>query len=597
MKKPLFLSPHPVRMSKHYKRYDIEVPKELLDMKPSKPDLSCLKYPLPLRKADYTCSSFCENGVRWLGGNGGVTRFDPNAKLESDVIMFFSADRDLLDNNVRAVIAEENSAWVLTDSGVTHIELVTISCEEKAKLLLNETLSCVARHDMVSQRMLSEPRNVKSGVPFGHSDNDGCFSAGFAIGEIFRYATLKKEKGGDHPETVKAREIAMTASEACLLLMYVSGRGDGFVARTYVAGNEPVPDDGLFYKKNGETAVCINTTFARKKGLVGKEVKADAPIPDRLARHYRDEGHKDTDITYKGDTSSDEITLHYLHILVAHEFLGSEDAEYDSLLTAAAESTLGHIIGHGYELYECDGKPTTWAKWSESYFNTGMGWADACLNAAELLMYLRVTMHVSGRTEPWQVEYDKLVEAGYAELTLKHLDRYNQMCVLGGLDLREDLMYGDHMLAVASFWGLITLEPDNGLREKYKAAFRTWRSTLDAEHNPGYDFPYMLVCPEDEELFDSEPYAVWFYRFNASRLAAGVSLDKRYDIPVKINRGGYTETSCLLPPDERFISKYDRNPLKYANEDSGGIHCVESCYPYTFAYWIGRFFGFIKEER
>ena len=59
---------------------------------------------------------------------------------------------------------------------------------------------------------------------------------------------------------------------------------------------------------------------------------------------------------------------------------------------------------------------------------------------------------------------------------------------------------------------------------------------------------------------------------------------------------GYRQTSVLLPPDERFISKYDRDPLEYKNEDSGGLNVVENCYVYTYAYWIGRYFGFIEGE-
>ena len=94
--------------------------------------------------------------------------------------------------------------------------------------------------------------NVKSAVSYGHSDNDGSFTVGFSIGEIFRYATLKKELGDYAPETLKARESATRACEACLLLMYIAGRGNGFVARSYLTTAEPIPDDGLFYKKNGE---------------------------------------------------------------------------------------------------------------------------------------------------------------------------------------------------------------------------------------------------------------------------------------------------------------------------------------------------------
>lgn len=594
MVKAVKLYPQLTRVISHFKKYDLEVPKELLETRPKKPDLSNFPYPLPQKKKDYTC--FCEgnNGVMWYGSNGGVTRYDPNAQSLSDKVMYFSAHRDLADNNVGALVADGDGVWVLTATGVTHIEMIKMSTEEKAYLLLNETLTYVQRHGMVSQKHLAEAGNVKSAVEFGHSDNDGCFSSGFAIGEIFRYATLKKEKGDYAEETLAARDVAFRASEATLLLMYIAGRGDGFVARTYLTSSEPVPDDGIFFKKNGKTAVCLNTTLARKKGFVGLEAKADATIPERLRKLYTAEGFEDTDITYKGDTSSDEITLHYLHILVAHEFLGCEDPEYDELLKNAAVSTMNHIIDGGFVLREADGNSTTWAKWNEEYFNSEMGWADACLNAGQLLFYLKVTMHVTGESGKWQKTYDELCEKGYDKLTVKHFDRFHQVCLLDGVEDRQEIMYGDHMLAVASLWGLTTLEKDPERLELYRQAFRSWRYSLYPEFTPGYDFLYFLSDPENAKP-DEERIRTWFYRFNISRVASGISFDCRRDYPVKTYKGGFSEVSALPPNDERFIAKYDRDPLEYKNSDSGSVFCVESCYVYTFAYWIGRYFGFIEE--
>lgn len=591
---PVKLTPQLTRVISHYKKFDIEVPKALLEMRPKAPDLTDFPYPLPQKKSDYTCFCESQNGVIWYGSSGGVTRFDKNAELLCDKVMYFSAQRDLMDNNVKSVVADGDGVWVLTDSGVTHIDMVKMTMQQKAYRLLDETLTYVQRHGMVSNKNLSEPLNVKSAVDFGHSDNDGGFTAAFAIGEIFHYATLRREKGEFNPETVHAREVAMRASEATLLTMFISGRGDGFVSRSYVTKSEPLPDDGLFFKKNGATAVCLNTTEARKRKLVGFEVKADEPIPERLRKLYTDEGYEDTDIIYKSDTSSDEITLHYLHILVAHEFFGGEDPEYDSLLKLAATNTMSHIIKGGYALIDANGSQTTWARWNMEYFKTYDGWADACLNAQQLLMYLRVTMRVTGESGIWQKEYDKLIEMGYADLAPKHFDRFHQVCMNLCTDDREGIMYGDHALAVFTYWGLITLEPDEKLKEKFREGFRSWRYSLAPEFNPGYDFLYNLGDP-DNAVCNPEMIKMWFYRFGVSRLAAGVSLDKRRDIPKKLVRCDYFETSSLLPNDERFIAKYDRNPLEFKNEDSGGAHSLESCYPFTFAYWVGRYFKFIEE--
>lgn len=595
MPKKIILSKRLTRKVSHYKKYDIEVPKALLEKKPQKPDLTDFPYPLPQKKSEYTC--FCEGngGVMWYGSKGGVTRFDENADMLTDKVMYFGAKRDLPDNNVKALTEDGDGVWVLTDTGVTHIEMIKISMEEKADMLLKETLTYVDRHGMVSQKNLSEAGNLKSALPYGHSDNDGSFGVGFAIGEIFRYATLKREKGALAPETLKARKVAVRSCEANLLLLYISGRGNGFPARTYLTSSEPVPDDGLFYKKNGKTAVCINTTYAQKRKTVGIEVKADAPIPERLRKLYTSEGYTDTDITYKGDTSSDEITHHFLHFLVAHEFLGVDDPELDELIITAAKNLMNHIIENGFVICECDGKPTTWGKWNKEYFESSMGWEDACLNGSQIMMYLKATMHLTGEENGYYYEtLRKLENDGYLDLATKHYDRFHQGALSSGTHDRAGIMFGDHMLAVLTYFGLVSLEKDEDKKELWKSAFRTWRYSLYPEFNPGYDFLYFISVPEDGEP-DEERIKTWFYRFGISRLASHVTLEGRLDYPKKLAHG-YPMTSALLPNDERFISKYDRDPLYYKEEDSNGSFCVESCYPFSFAYWIGRYFGFIGEE-
>ncbi len=594
MGKPILLTPHLTRVVSHYKKFDLEVPRELLDGRPVRPDLRDFPYPLPRPKQAYVCSCAGEGGVKWFGADGGVTRYDPYADSLADVVQYCSAPRDLLDNNVQNLLADGTGVWVLTESGATHIDMTRMSAAAKAELLLRATLTIVDRRGMVSQRALSEARNLASAVPYGHSDNDGGFTALFAIGEIFHYETLRREYGDYDRRTLAQREVACRASEGALLLMYIAGRGNGFVARSYVTKNEPVPDDGLFFKKNGATAYCLNTAFARQRRMVGVECPADSPIPERLRKLYADEGYEDDDITYKGDTSSDEITFHYLHLLVAHEFLGREDAEYDTLLRTAAVNTMTHIIDNGFTLHDATDEPTTWAKWNPEYFATPDGYADAALNSAEVMMYLRVTMRLTGEEGRWKKAYDHLLSIGYGDLPMQHFDRFHQVCMSMHVDDREEMMYGDHGLAVAAFWGLITLEPDPELKEKFRRGFRSWLNTIEPEYNPGYYFLYMLSDPDNADP-DEERIRTWFARANVSRLAAGVSLDRRVDIPARVLRGGALETSALLAQDERFISKYDRDPYDYKNEDSGGVYTVECCTPYTFAYWLGRYFKFIEE--
>ncbi|MBR6940020.1 MAG: hypothetical protein IKH65_04385 [Clostridia bacterium] len=593
MNNKVILSAHTVRKSTFYNAKDPAVPGELFTVNPVKPDLTGFAYPLPSKKQDYTCCAQ-GGGVFWYGASTGLTRYEPGAKHDFNKVQFFSAERDLYDNNVKSLLADGRNVWVLTDDGVVYIEEVSVTPEKLSAILLEETLRVVDRHGMVSQRWLRESRNIDSFVHDGHSDNDGGFTALFNLGEVFRYAVLKRERGADDPETLKAKAVATRALEAVLLLAHVHGRGNGFVARSYSVTGERIPDDGLFFKRNGDYAYCIETNESRSRGCCGYKVGCSAPIPERLRHLFTDEGFTEDDITYKGDTSSDEITLEFLDLLFAHDYLTCDDPELDGILVDTVKAIMNHIIDNGFRLVDYSGKETTWAKWYEDYFNSEMGYVDGALNAAELLFYLKATMHITGESGKWQETYDYLVnEKGYADLSEKHRDRFYQMAILQNFTTPEDIMFGDHTLASASFLGLCILEKDETLLQKYRNGFESWRFSLDREDSPYYDFMYAVACPDAE--INTEYAKEFFYRTNLSRLAAGVSLIGRHDIPVMDLSDGYRQISCKLPPDERFIAKLDRDPRRYVDEDSGGTMCVETCCTFTLAYWFGRFFGIIVE--
>ena len=262
---PYRLTPQPARFCKQYRTEDPAVPRELFSAQSTAPDLTGFPLPLPSRKQDYTC--YAQDGdVIWYGATTGLTRYEPNADREDLVMQFFAADRDLQDNYVIALLPKDGGLWVRTETGVTRIETRLIGAEEKALMLLHESQRIVDRRGMYSQRTLAVPRDLDSAVPYGHSDNDGGFTAGFAVGELYHYAVNKREKGTDHPETIEARAAAVRACEACLLLMHIHGRGDGFLARTYMCPDEPVPEDGVYFRLHGEKATCIDTPSTRERG-------------------------------------------------------------------------------------------------------------------------------------------------------------------------------------------------------------------------------------------------------------------------------------------------------------------------------------------
>ena len=583
-----------------YEKTDIAVPKLLFENKGNgvPAELASVKEELPSDKAKYTCyAKTCK--ALWIGADNGLTRYEPCSEYKADRVMLFSAERHLADNKVLSVYApdeNEESVWVLTETAVSHIRLVKISAEEKAARLTEETHKYIDRHGLVTQRYLTKDRDPDSRVPYGHSDNSGAFTSAFAMGEIFKYAYYREKYGKDHPLSAKAKESAVRATEASQLLMYISCRDNGFVARTFLTPDEPVPDDGLFYRIENGKATCLPTTDSKRRRWNGLEIPAVYCVPERLSHLYEDEGHSIEGIVYKGDTSSDEITPHYMLMYFAHLILGEEDPELDEIIKTSAKNTLRHIISNGYRLMECNKKPTKWGRWDKKHFKFGIGWADAPLKTAELLMYHKVTMAITGEKGEWEESYNRLIrEDNYAQISTLHEKRHKILSAICRRTPEEGMMYGDHIVATGAFWLLIMLEKDENLREIYRNGLRGWNGTLRREHNPVYDFPFMLSCPDDE--IDTDLLADWFRRQNVSNLAASVNVTNRKDVKSIKLLGGKEETSKLLMPDERSITKYDRNPYDFQDEDiANGTRLIESCYVYTTAFWMGKYYGFIEDE-
>lgn len=583
-----------------YDKTDSSVPKELFKrVGNGVPDeLLGIGEILPSEKKSYTCfAKTCQ--ALWIGADNGLTRYEPENEYENDRIMLFSAQRHLADNKVLSVYASdesEESVWVLTETAVSHIRLKKITAEEKAERLTEETHKYIDRHGLVTQRYLRKDRDFSSREPYGHSDNSGAFTAAFAMGELFKYAYYREKSGKDHPKTIEAKKSAVRATEACQLLMCISCRDNGFVARTFLTPDEPVPDDGLFYRIEKGKATCLSTTDSRKRKYDGVVIPAKYCVPKRLSHLYEDEGYTIEGIVYKGDTSSDEITPHYMLMYFAHIILGEEDPELDEIIKTSAKNTLKHIITNGNRLMECKGKPTKWGRWDKKHFLFGIGWADAPLKTAELLMYHKVVMAITGEKGEWEESYNRLINKyNYAKISALHEERLKALSKVCHREPVEGMMYGDHIVATGAHWLLTMLEENEELKEIYRNGLRGWNGTLRREHNPVYDFPYMLTCPEDE--IDVDLLADWFRRQNVSNLAGSVNVTNRNDVKEIRRLSGKKETSKLLMPDERSITKYDRNPYDFQDEDvRNGTRLVESCYVYTTAYWMGKYYGFIEDE-
>jgi hypothetical protein len=318
--------------------------------------------PAAFRQSSPIPRAVASDGAEWYASPHGVTRVDPHAAAR-DRTQYFAGKRYLPDDEVRQLVADQAAGmWVRTRTGVSHIELRTMTLAAKAALFEERVRARHDRHGLVSPSNLRVPGDPSTSQT-RDDDNDGLWTSMYAAAECFRYAVTHS------PE---ALANATRSIEAVLFLEEVAGKR-GFPARSYIRKGEPMPDSGEWHW-----------------------------TPD--GQYY-----------WKGDTSSDEIVGHFFLYGVATDLL--PDGVLKKRIAETAARIMDHILGHGYCLVDADGKPTTWGRWSPAYFLQEPG--DSALNSMELLSFLKTTAHITGNAR-YQTYYKKLANSGYAQRATRY---------------------------------------------------------------------------------------------------------------------------------------------------------------------------------
>lgn len=221
-------------------------------------DAAALKF-LPMSVTGDVTSVVLDGGVYWIGTETGLQRVDFGASDTKDIVQYMAGPRYLYggDDHVTGLVSDgQNGIWVRTASGVTHIAMPEKTLHDKSFIYEDLVKSILDRRGMVhgagftftetDSKLDAVNYNSKTGVFTSTpttSDNDGLWTAMYAMGEIFRYKALQEQYGaspasGEQAEIADARAAALRATKAVLLLDYVSGRGNGFPARSYMLTSE-----------------------------------------------------------------------------------------------------------------------------------------------------------------------------------------------------------------------------------------------------------------------------------------------------------------------------------------------------------------------
>jgi hypothetical protein len=452
----------------------------------------------------------------WTGTSRGLWRVTGSRRE------YFASRRYLPDDDVRAVLAGSDAVWVRTATGVARIEFRPMTLAEKAAYFEERIEARHVRHGMVADSVFRAPGDPASNQTVS-SDNDGLWTAIYGAAQCYRYAVTKS------PEAL-AR--ATRAIEAVLYLEQITGI-PGFPARSYIRPGEPQPADGFWH---GE------------------------------------------DPRWKGDTSSDEIVGHFYLFWAAHELL--PDGPLRQRVRETAARIMDHIVRNGWYLIDVTGKPTRWGRWSPEYFASKTGYPDSPLNAVELLMFLKVTRHLTGDAR-WDREYRRVAYGmGYARIAAEYRKR------------REELNYSDEELAMLSFAPLVSLEKDPALLARYREAMRQWWTNIVRDRNPLWIYIYKLANPPAR--VDLAAARETLQRIPLDLIKWTITNSHREDVRMAAakDRHGRPEALTWLPPDERPVMKWNGNPF-VVDGGNGGRGEDDGAF-FLLPYWLGRHAGFLQ---
>ena len=440
---------------------------------------------------------------------------------------------------------------------------------------------------------------------------------------------------------------------------------EGFWARTYSFKSEKEAghsdyDGYAYWSHNGDgTATGMSTKtngdgsdyLLHNENYRGLKVNATGEIPERLWNNLIGKNYKIEDIVYKGDTSSDEIIGHLFLYKLAYDILGPEDPELKKMLEETMEKFAQHLSDNSYTMVDGSGQPTTWAKFSRTYFHNGQTLGGSPLNSLVILTAFKVAAYITGN-QKWEDEYRMAALAeGYefAEIMTQELKRY-EMCILEfansvspvlgfilrpivGTEMFKSLYriilnYSDEEMAMLGFYTLFQLEDDEELLGYYREALNAWWYSMSFSENALWYYVYQLAYPDEvktdyygNSLIETASWVLDRHPIDLRRYCAtNPNRDDVYELDLDdFGIGGTSELSFdangYLPPfwksenttlrligavlglgkldwkvaaaDERSLHKYNGSTYEIDNAHNPGE--MEGSTTYSLPYWMGRY--------
>ncbi|MHB0999070.1 MAG: hypothetical protein ACYC27_07470 [Armatimonadota bacterium] len=487
---------------------------------------------------DVTCLAFAPNGDIWGGTTEGAWR------LRGGQWRYFWGKRWLPGNKVNDIaVAEDGSAWIATDGGVSRIYEQQIGFGDKAAHYEEITAVRHSRRGWVASSHLRVPGDISAGVKYITDDNDGLWTAMYVGAEAYRYAVT-----GDP----NARQLCVKSMNAILDLVRLSGY-PGFPVRSIIHEDEEV--DGYTPDETVRIEGALDRIWYR------------SPV--------------DPSLICKGDTSSDELDGHYFAWYLFHELV-ADDREKAELRTVVAAVT-DNLLRNGFNLVGHTGKPTRWGIFGPQYLNDNPDWCEERgLNSSSILSYLKVAHHICG-DQRYADAYDDLID--------------NHHYLLNSLEHRRDwpwylINHSDDELAFLVYYPWLMLEKEPQRHAIIvQAMSRAWRD-IRHERSSLYNFIYGTVTGMPCETEDAvETLRDWPWDL----VQWDIRNSHRHDVTLRVSPDGrrLTETDRVLPVSERQVWRWNGNP--WIPDGGRGGMTEEDAMSWLLPYWMGRYHHLISE--
>ncbi|MFM1941972.1 MAG: hypothetical protein RI897_954 [Verrucomicrobiota bacterium] len=497
------------------------------------------------------CLAFDPTGQLWIGTATGLARLSPTSQWS-----FLHSQRWLVNDDVRDIAFSSNgTAWIATANGVSTIHQQPMTLAEKADYYHQ---ICRTRHvrppGLVEKCRFPNPNDSSRWEPVD-DDNDGQYTAMYLAMESFRYAAT------GNPQ---AQTMAHEAFEALEFLQTVTDTPH-FVARTVIPSNW--------------------TTMADPNETITPQEAADRRARDPRYKpvETRWRKSKDNRWLWKGDTSSDEITGHFYGYFVY--FLLAADPPHKSRVQNLVSRIMDGLIDHNYVLQDIDGLPTRWGVWSPEKLNHDADWrVERPINSFEILSFLHTAHYITDNPR-YRTEFNRLIaEHGYAENAARPK----------AYGLSERTHIDDELLALAAPGLLLTPHANRHLHARLMLGYSWAYETVAHDQNPFFNYTYAWLGganfrPEDSLAFlrdtplDLRQYSIDNTHRNDLTLVRHPLPD-----PLQLNR--------MLPPSERGVMRWDKNPWETTSGDFGDPqgHLESSGVFWLLPYWMARYNNLIQ---